>query len=195
MALSKNKGEKRMKRRCVLCFVVVMIAMCFLPVFAKGSQESVTNGSQVGFNKEGLPIVDDTYTLTFTGMNMNTTRIGRYDETDMMKKLESDTNVKIVWNMIPQASWKEKKNLMIASGEYPDGFMGPMSLTADEAQQLGAEGILIPLEDLIKEYASNIQKIIDTNPTYKAQITSPDGHIYAISAWQDMGFDSLMCNN
>ncbi len=182
-----------MKRRCVLCFVVVMIAMCFLPVFAKGTQETATKSSEVGFNKEGLPIVDDTYTLTFTGMNMNTTRVGRYDETDMMKKLESDTNVKIVWNMIPQASWKEKKNLMIASGEYPDGFMGPMSITADEAQQLGAEGILIPLEDLIKEYAPNIQKIIDANPTYKAQITSPDGHIYAISAWQDMGFDSLSC--
>lgn len=181
-----------MRRWSVLTVMLVVLAL-LSPVFANGSKEASASALADGFNKEGLPIADSQVTLTFTGMNMNSTRVGRYDETDMMKKLEADTNVKIVWNMIPQASWKEKKNLMIASGEYPDGFMGPMSLTADEAQQLGADGVLIPLEDLIREYAPNIQRIIDANPAYKAQVTSPDGHIYALSAWQDMGFDSLSC--
>ncbi len=176
-----------------LLAILLMLALLSTFAFSRGAKEveSSENVTIRGFNETGLPIVEETYTLNFTGMNMNSTRVGRYDETDMMMQLQADTNVKIVWNMIPQASWKEKKNLIIASGQLPDGFMGPTSLNADEAQQLGADGILIPLEDLIKEYAPNIQKILDTNPTYKAQVTSPDGHIYALSSWQDMGFDSL----
>lgn len=138
-----------------------------------------------------LPIVEETVELNFMGMNMNSTRVGRYDETDMMKYLEEQTNVHIVWDMIPQASWTEKKNLTIAGGDLPDGFMGPLSLTADEAQLLGADGVLIPLEDLIREHAPTIQKLIDENPTYKASITSTDGHVYALTAMQDMGFDSF----
>ena len=138
-----------------------------------------------------LPLTADTVDLTFMGMNMNSTRVGRYDETDMMKYLEEKTNVHIIWNMIPQASWSEKKNLTIAGGELPDGFMGPLSLTADEAQLLGADGVLIPLEELIREYAPTIQRLIEENPTYRASITSTDGHIYALTAMQDMGFDSF----
>ena len=88
-----------------------------------------------------LPLTADTVDLTFMGMNMNSTRVGRYDETDMMKYLEEKTNVHIIWNMIPQASWSEKKNLTIAGGELPDGFMGPLSLTADEAQLQTLSGI------------------------------------------------------
>ena len=178
-------------RRWRALSVMLMIMALLSPVFANGAKEEASAALNEGFNKEGLPITDEMCTLTFTGMNMNSTRVGRYDETDMMKKLEADTNVKIVWNMIPQASWKEKKNLMIASGELPDGIMGPLSITADEAQLLGGQGILIPLENLIAEYAPNIQHILDTDPTYRAQVTSPDGHIYALTAMQDMGFDSL----
>ena len=182
--------------RTVRCYRVAFTAIALfvfaiVAVFAGGSSEAEAATEPVGFYSEGLPIVDETYTLNFIGMNMNTTRVGRYDETDMMKKLEADTNVKIVWDMTPQASWKEKKNLVIASGELPDGIMGPLSITADEAQLLGGQGVLIPLEDLIAEYAPNIQHILDTDPTYRAQVTSPDGHIYALTAMQDMGFDSL----
>ena len=182
----------RTVRYCRVAFTVVaLFIFTITAVFAGGNSEVEVVVEPVGFHSEGLPIVDETYTLNFIGMNMNTTRVGRYDETDMMKKLEADTNVKIVWDMTPQASWKEKKNLVIASGELPDGIMGPLSITADEAQLLGGQGVLIPLEGLIAEYAPNIQHILDTDPTYRAQVTSPDGHIYALTAMQDMGFDSL----
>lgn len=179
--------------RCYRLFIAMlaMLLAASAALLAGGSTEAASAVEPVGFHPEGLPIVDEQYTLNFIGMNMNTTRVGRYDETDMMKKLEADTNVRIVWDMTPQASWKEKKNLMIASGELPDGIMGPLSITADEAQLLGGQGILIPLENLIAEYAPNIQHILDTDPTYRAQVTSPDGHIYALTAMQDMGFDSL----
>lgn len=170
-------------RKQLFSLLITLVMLCGIIATANGEASS--------FHNDGLPIVDDTVELTFLGMNMNNTRVGRYDETDMMKYLEEQTNVHIVWDMIPQASWSEKKNLTIAGGELPDGFMGPLSLTADEAQLLGADGILIPLEELIREHAPTIQRLIDENPTYRASITSTDGHIYALTAMQDMGFDSF----
>lgn len=183
------KGQQRM-RTAVLILIVLCVAM--IGVFGGGNKE---NGKiqipSVSVNKTGLPIVDEKLELRFTGMNMNNTRVGRYDETDMMKQLEAETNIKIVWDMIPQANWKERKNLLIASRELPDGFMGPLSLTAEEAQMLGTDGVLIPLDNLIEEFAPTISRLIKENPTYEASIRSTDGHIYALTAMQDMGFDSL----
>ncbi len=138
-----------------------------------------------------MPIVKDKITLNFVGMNMNTTRVGRHDETDMMKKLEQDTNIKIVWEMIPQASWKEKKNLMIASRQLPDAFMGPLSLNADEIQKFGADGVLIPLDKLLAEYAPTITGVMKDYPLYDTYTRSLDGKIYALARMEDLGFDSL----
>ncbi|MGI5910766.1 MAG: hypothetical protein ACOX6K_10410 [Sphaerochaetaceae bacterium] len=100
----------------------ILLALCTVSValFAGGAKEPVVDqAGSAAFNATGLPIVDDQVVLRFTGMNMNNTRVGRYDETDMMKQLESETNVKIVWDMIPQANWKERKNLLIAVGNFP----------------------------------------------------------------------------
>lgn len=179
-----------MKRIGLMATCVLVLLSASL--FASGAKEApAAPETQTKVNVTGLPIVDGKLTLNFTGMNMNNTRVGRYDETDMMKYLEEQTNIRIVWDMIPQASWKEKKNLIIASRELPDGFMGPLSLTADEAQLLGADGVLIPLEKLIADYAPTLSRLIDENPTYEASIRSTDGHIYALTHMQDMGFDSL----
>lgn len=183
------KGRRWMR---TVLMILIALSVTMAGAFAAGGKE---NGKvqvpTVSVNKTGLPIVDEKLELRFTGMNMNNTRVGRYDETDMMKQLETETNIKIVWDMIPQANWKERKNLLIASRDLPDGFMGPLSLTAEEAQMLGADGVLIPLDDLIDEFAPTISRLIKENPTYEASIRSTDGHIYALTAMQDMGFDSL----
>src|SRR5699024_619485 len=44
----------------------------------------------------------------------------------------------------------------------------------------GEQGILIHLEDLIDEYASNIKKIFEENPEIEKSVTTKDGHIYDI---------------
>ena len=36
----------------------------------------------------------------------------------------------------------------------------------------------MPLDDLIKEYAPNIKKALDSKPEYKEMATAPDGNIY-----------------
>ena len=39
---------------------------------------------------------------------------------------------------------------------------------------------MIPLEDLIEEYAPNFKKLMEEDPTIRSSITTPDGHIYAL---------------
>ena len=175
--------------------IVALLALALIPpAFASGTTEGgavKSESSKVGLTAKGLPIVKQKVTLTFAGLNMNPTRVGKMDETEMMKWLEEKTNVKIVWNLIPQNEWKEKKNLIIASQQLPDGFMGPLSLSSDEAQKFGADGVLIPLDGLLKKYAPTVLGIMEEYPTYAPFVRSLDGKIYALAWLQDLGFDSF----
>ncbi|GAA0459851.1 hypothetical protein Ade02nite_13970 [Paractinoplanes deccanensis] len=83
---------------------------------------------------------------------------------------------------------KEKRQISLASNDYPDLFLlvpWVDAFTKVEVQKLGRQGVAVPLEDLIKENAPNIQKALDSNATLKAMSVSPDGHIYALPQWSD----------
>jgi putative aldouronate transport system substrate-binding protein len=83
---------------------------------------------------------------------------------------------------------KEKRQISLASGDYPDLFMlipWVDAFTKTDVQKLGQQGVAVPLEGLIKQYAPNIQKALDSNPVLKAMSTTPDGHIYAMPQWSD----------
>ena len=83
---------------------------------------------------------------------------------------------------------KEKRQIAISSGDYPDLFLlipWVDAFTKTDVQKLGEQGVAVPLEDLIKQYAPNIQKTLDSNSVLKAMSTAPDGHIYALPQWSD----------
>ncbi|BCY09894.1 extracellular solute-binding protein [Actinoplanes sp. L3-i22] len=83
---------------------------------------------------------------------------------------------------------KEKRQISLASNDYPDLFLlipWVDGFTKAEVQKLGKQGVAVPLDDLIKENAPNIQKALDGNPTLKAMSVAPDGHIYALPQWAD----------
>ena len=83
---------------------------------------------------------------------------------------------------------KEKRQISLASGDYPDLFLlipWVDAFTKTDVQKLGEQGVVVPLEDLIKQYAPNIQKALDSNPVLKAMSTTPDGHIYSMPQWSD----------
>ena len=89
------------------------------------------------------------------------------------------TNINLDIMAIPDDGYNERKNLTFASGQLPDFFFGGRLTPSDEVTY-GAQGFLIPLEDLIAQYAPNLQQILDENPDIRRSITAPDGHIYAL---------------
>ncbi|MCR8636879.1 extracellular solute-binding protein [Paenibacillus radicis (ex Xue et al. 2023)] len=106
------------------------------------------------------------------------TGVSSYSDQILWKEIEKRTNISVKWEITAAPGgddFKSQLGLIMASGKLPDliGHIDPLL-----ADQYGRQGALQPLEDLIKKYAPNLQKIMDSNPAVKGQITSPDGHIY-----------------
>ncbi|MCP3738604.1 extracellular solute-binding protein [Rossellomorea sp. BNER] len=154
-----------------LVLVTSMLAAC--------TEKSSTNQNaknKVEINKEGFPIVDEKLKMSMMGPD-----VGQANWKDMafFKEMEKMTNVQFEFTTPPLSDFETKLNLAFASGEIPDVLFGS-SLTAEQEVKYGKQGVLIPLEDLIKKYAPNIQKMFEENPDVKKSITTVDGHIYSL---------------
>lgn len=82
----------------------------------------------------------------------------------------------------------EKRQVSLASGDYPDAyFLVPWvdAFSRSEVLKYGQQGLLVPLEDLIDEYAPNLKERFEEKPDWKQSVTAPDGHIYAITQWTE----------
>ncbi|TCP25984.1 putative aldouronate transport system substrate-binding protein [Scopulibacillus darangshiensis] len=166
-----------MIKKSVMFFMAIVL---LLGILAGCQSSNDTNASKKepgkAFNKTGYPIVDKKVTMTMFGPNVGLTQ---WKDMQFFKTMEKKTNVHFKFKTPPSESLDTKKNLTFASGDLPDVFYGA-SLTQEEQVKYGSQGILIPLEDLIKDYAPHIQKMLDEHPDIKKAITTDDGHIYAL---------------
>ncbi|MCM3339396.1 extracellular solute-binding protein [Paenibacillus sp. MER TA 81-3] len=137
----------------------------------KSGEETASN-----VNKEGFPIVKEPITLTMMGQDAG---IQNWKDMEFFKKMEEMTGVKLEFRNAPIDSFDTKRNLVFASGDYPDVFFSGQLQASDEVNY-GGQGVLLPLEDLIENYAPNLKKILDDNPDIRKSITTPDGHIYSL---------------
>lgn len=142
----------------------------------KGSGGTDKNTNTAAINKEGYPIVNEPLTLSIMAPDMG---IQNWKDMPVMQEMEKLTGIKIEYLNAPRDSFDTKKNLVFASGDYPDIFFGA-KLTQSEELNYGGQGILLPLEDLINEYAPNIKKVLEDHPDIRKSITAPDGHIYSL---------------
>ena len=101
------------------------------------------------------------------------------------KEAEKMFNIQFEWQTTPfdGNSAKEQRQISLASGDYPDLYM--LIPWIDQFSQLdllkyGQQGVVIPLNDLIKEYGPNIQAALDKYPDFRAIATAPDGNIYGL---------------
>ncbi|KKC49589.1 sugar ABC transporter substrate-binding protein [Paenibacillus sp. D9] len=97
------------------------------------------------------------------------------------KKIQEELNVKINMEFLVGDA-QQKIGVMIAGGEYPDLITADTKLVAAKA--------VIPLEDLIEQYAPNLKKHYAS--AWNKMKDSSDGHIYwlpnyGIVSGQDLG--------
>jgi hypothetical protein len=104
-------------------------------------------------------------------------------ELPVFKKAFEETNIKLV-NVASKNQSDEVQgfNLMLSSGKLPDIIAYEL---VSDFENLGMEGGLIPLEDLIDKHAPNIKKFWEENPRYKQDAVAADGHIYMIPNYND----------
>ena len=78
---------------------------------------------------------------------------------------------------------EEAFNLMLSSGQLAD-IIGYVDTT--EMEKLGQDGGLIPLNDLIDQYAPHIKQAMEEDPRFLQAATSLDGNIYYIPKNQEL---------
>ena len=136
--------------------------------------------------KTGLPIVKDKITLKMVAGKAKNTN--DFNEIETFINLEEKTNIKIEWDLIPQEGFNDRKSLILASNELPDAFFGTSAggIVEEEAVTYGSQGVFLPLEKYIEDYAVNIKGIFEKLPDAKRVSTSLDGHIYTLPFIQEI---------
>ncbi|WP_420888794.1 extracellular solute-binding protein [Cohnella candidum] len=102
------------------------------------------------------------------------------------KFAEEKFNIKFNFETVTSDGAKEKRQISLASGDYPDAYMLTAYIdqfTQGDILKYGKQGVLIPLNDLIDQYAPNIKQALDSNSDFKAFATAPDGNIYGLPAY------------
>lgn len=143
------------------------------PTMGNASNASKSSQGEVpedNFNAEGLPILKEKQTFQIAIQQQSATHPAMNKE--IVKEIEEATNVHIEWIEIPTASWKEKTNLMFASEDLPDAFASEVSTSLYYEQ-------LAVLDEMIVEYAPNVQKMIE-RPGYNTALQGPDGKIHQL---------------
>lgn len=166
-----------MRRKAVSLMVTLSLTATTMgmPVFA-----GETTFDENGISGRGqLPISEENIELDVFIVQLP--QICDLNENQVTIQLQEETNVTLNLNMVPSDTAKEKLNMLLMSGEYPDVIIGQGIFSSTDMITYGTEEqILIPLNDLIDQYCVNIQERWDEMPGVKDEMTSPDGNIYGI---------------
>lgn len=94
------------------------------------------------------------------------------------KTWEDMFNIHVEIESVLGADLTEKRNLVLASGEYPDIFI-KAGLGMSDLTKYGTQGLFVPLEDLIREQMPNLTAILDERDAWEYMMSS-DGIIYSL---------------
>lgn len=183
--MKNRKKRKLMTATAAFVMSASVLAGCQSASSDK-KENNVSTESVDNVNKEGFPIVKEPVDLTFfTGKYEP--NLDDYEETLVFKTYQEKSGMNVTFNEVPFGTLTEKRNLALASGEYPDAFYSSRIPSAD-LYKYGKQGIFIPLNDLIEEYAPNIKAAMEAHPDIKKGLTMPDGNIYSLPSYYSPEF-------
>lgn len=170
---------------------IVIALMLILSTLSGCESRKQTNSNQSddkkaaeNLNLTGFPIVNNKITLKIMGPKASIQ--APWDQMDVFKEMEKKTNIHFEFDTPPAESYQEKKNLAFASGQLPDIFFARDSINPDDEATYGSQGTLVPIEDLIKKYAPDIENIFNKFPNIRKSITCADNHIYSLPSGTDL---------
>lgn len=154
---------------------------------AQGEAKGEGQDEAGNLNPSGFPIVKEPISLTFfTGKDASNS--SKFEETFVWKEYAKMSNIQVNFQLVPFESLTEKRNLALASGDYPDVFY-TARLSATDLMKYGSQQeVLIPLNDLIDQYAPNFKKLLDQYPDLRKGLTMPDGNIYSFPTFYSPEF-------
>ncbi|GIP40426.1 ABC transporter substrate-binding protein [Paenibacillus sp. J31TS4] len=153
-----------------------------------GAGQTPTAKADEKINRTGMPIVKEPIKVkAFAGRFL----ADNWNNLMLWKEYEKMTNIQVDWETVQKDVLPEKRNLLLASGDYPDLLYGA-AIPRSDILKYGQEGVFLPLNDLIDEYAPNFKKMMDQYPVIRKGITMADGNIYSFPTIYDPEFKSVL---
>jgi putative aldouronate transport system substrate-binding protein len=168
-----------MKSKPVFCMILMALAI-LSPLFGGGQKEKTDLSSAPGATAVSAPPGQFPLTKTRAELSVLCAKppyLSDFNENDVTKWLEDYTNVHVTYIHVPYENTRAATNLLIAAGEYPD-IMMDAGLTTVDAMNYGSQGILVPLNDLIKQQGYWFPEAVKRIPEISSAIVMPDGNIY-----------------
>lgn len=105
-----------------------------------------------------------------------------FKDVEIWKYMEEKTGIHLDFEVYDADSISEKFSLMMTrkDEDLPEVLLR-CDQTQAQVQQLVDEGLIVPITDLLPEYAPNFWYQIQANPSLKAFLTMNDGEIYGMS--------------
>lgn len=175
-----------MKKVITYVTVTTVILMSFLSACSsKGikvvnSSINIKNGAQIKIGYS-LPIVKEPLTIKFATADNPDAAHSYTEDLPVWKELEKRTGVKVEFEVVPSDQYNVTIQTRLAAGTgLPDIIRLP-----DDPMRYSTNGLIIPISDLIRKDAPNIQKLLTDRPEIKKSLTAPDGKIYFTAAVVD----------
>lgn len=175
---------------------LIIFIICFTLVACNSKsadQEDVDSNSEAkeNVNKSGMPIVEEPETFSmFTGKVAQNAKAD-WNDIFIWNEYEDMTNINLEWEEIDFDALDEQRNLALGGGDLPDIFFWSQ-LPNTDIYRYGQQGTFIELNDLIDEYAPNLSKLMEEDPSIRKAITFPDGSIYTMPPIVDEDFTSFL---
>jgi putative aldouronate transport system substrate-binding protein len=163
-----------MKRRLLLITLALVITA--MPVLATGEAESGADGGPSLSAPGEFPIVEEPVTVDIAVVLLQKF-VTDMDTNDWWEYVESLTNVQVNWQTVPRSDLQSRRQLIVASGDYPDAAYG-LEFNQGDVVRFGTDDVFLPLQDQIEEHAPNLASRLEERPDVRAAITAPDGNIY-----------------
>ena len=173
---------KKGKKHVVL--VALLLLLTIVNLGAQAKNETTKKEPTVSVTPVGTyPVVTEPVSLTF--LTLQPVYIEDFNTNRFAKYWTEKTGVDIKWETIPRDAVKEKLNIILASGDYPDVFFGlgrqEQGIGVSQEMTYGVqEEMFMPLNDLIDQYMPNLSKLLNERPGSRQFLTAPDGNIYSL---------------
>jgi len=143
--------------------------------------------------REGYPIVSEAITLNMFGSRAPVH--GDWEQMLFFTEMEARTGISFNFTTPSQDTVRERRNMAFATNDLPDLFFG-VEFEPSEIMLYASQGQIIPLNDLIQNYAPNLRAIFAQYPELRKDLTAPDGNIYGLATMRpgDANYYTLLIN-
>lgn len=139
-------------------------------------------------NETGMPIVKEK--IEVDGFAAKFFASQDWDNLMLWQEYEKMTNIHMNWTTVHTEALAEKRNLLLAAGDYPEVFFAS-AFSKTDLVKYGEQGVFLALDQYIDKYAPNFKALLEKYPSVKQGVTMADGKIYGFPTIYDPAFESL----